>query len=195
MVLTVSDQAQLMAESLDIDPTSYAGQEPNAIVAMTLVAGYRQMIRSDQEQVLPTIAYGLHFGMGSFFLQCQTALAMMIANPVWVPGSLTNDELEKEIRFWRGTSTVLTKLGFSSLSAVGVKKGKGILSALSEGKTLAKAIGPVKMSPALGATVLGGFAQEMATSSVADLSAEATRRGMMGTMSELQVSRYGSNAR
>ena len=125
--LVSDDRAELIAESLDIPPVSYAGRTGDAIVAMTLVAGYRRLIYADQEQVLDTISERIGFGQFNpgFVDACRNSLALMIANPVWIPGSLSNDELEKEITFWRNVSKALVRL---DLQAVAISPRKASLS-------------------------------------------------------------------
>ncbi len=186
----VIDQAQLIAEGLDIDTSTYTGRERDAIVAMTLVSGYRRMEPDDQAELLYRID-GMHMG-GAFVAQCRGALAMMIANPVWVPGSLTNAEVEDEIDLWRGVSKVLATMGFSGgLGTFAAGKGKSIFRAITSGKPALKgALSPGNLA-IVSASVMGYAAQSIAQQAIADLSAEATRRGQLGTMTPLTAARYG----
>ena len=191
MTQNISDQAQLLAEGLGIDPSSYTGQEEGAVIAMTLIAGYRRMAPTDQTQMLYRIDE-LRLGP-AFLAQCRTALAMMTVNPVWVPGSLSNGELEAEIDLWRGVSKVLTTLGFATgLGAFVSGKGKSVFDRAISGKPITKEIFSPKAIASTSASMLGYAAQSVAQQSIADLGAEATRRGQLGTMTPLNAGRYGA---
>lgn len=191
--LPISDRAEILSDSLGIRPESYAGREGDAIVAMTLVAGYRILPQPDKDQVLYVISDRMRFGQTNpaFFQQCQNAVALMVANPVWVPGSLSNDELESEIRFWRTAQALLTKFNFTGFLPFVVEQGKSILSQVTTGSTLASAAGRVISSPFTPALAAGSVAQSIASASLTTLQAEVDRRGMTGKMTPLHVHRYG----
>lgn len=203
--LSPEDQAQLMAEGLNIPSSSYGGRVGDAIVAMALVAGYRRMTFSDQRSILYVISEKMQFGATNpaFVQGCQAALALMIANPAWIPPSLSNAELTDDIKFWRGTSAVLRWLGFSGGAYVSAKS-KAILGEIKDnllkadpGKPigLSAVTGPVRSSlkPNVlsGGLVFGEGAKIIADSSIHDLEQEATRRGLLGTMGKVDANRYG----
>ena len=185
--LPTTDRAELLADGLGIDPGSYAGREADAVVAMAMVAGYRRLERSDQAQLLYVIRDKMHFGTSNpaFFAECQSAVVMMVANPVWVPASLSNGELEAEITMWRKTSTYLTWLGFSSGGSLFGGKLRQLLA------DPAKAAKSLRPNSASGLLVLGTAAQTIAIASLGDLQAEAKRRGMLGTMTPLHAEEFG----
>ena len=189
MDLTLSDQAELLAEGLGIQPASYAGREADAIVAMTLVAGYRRMVPSDQAQLLFQIDK-MHLGP-AFSAQCATAVGMMTANPLWVPGSLTNEEVETEQDFWRGVSAWLTKLGFGAgLGTAAGKAGHSLFNkALDGGAPAVKAALTAKNLARGSVAILGYAAQTIAQQAIADMAAQAKRNGELGKMSPLHVER------
>ena len=204
--LSLEDQAQLMAEGLGISPSSYGGRTGDAVVAMALVAGYRRLSYNDQRSILYVISEQMRFGATNpaFVQGCQGALALMIANPSWVPASLSNAQLENEIRFWRRTSAVLKWVGFSGGAYV-TAKSKSVLGAIKDnvlkaepGKPLGMSAvtGPIRsaLKPNIlsGGLVLGEGVKIMADSSVQDLEQEASRRGLLGTMGKVEASRYGA---
>ena len=188
--MNASDQAELLAQGLGISPGSYAGREADAIVAMTLVAGYRRMAPSDQEQLLYRVD-----GMGlgpAFTAQCRGALALTIVNPLWVPGSLTNGEVEDEISLWRSVSKVLAALGFASgIGTAAGGKARSIFNSVTSGKPVLRGAFTPKNIAGTSAGLMGYAAQSIAQQSIADLSAEATRRGRLGTMTPLHAQLAG----
>jgi hypothetical protein len=195
--LPVSDRAQLLAEGLDIPPSSYAGRDKDAIVAMILVAGYRFLSFEDKKDVLYIISDHMGFGTSNpaFLAGCRNAIVMMVANPVWVPASLTNSELETEITFWKNASSVLKDLGFTSLIPLGVSKGKAILSDKMLGKSsISKSVGKFAKSPFIGFLLFGSAAQSIASQAINTLEQESDRRGNDGRMTPLTTQRYGSKS-
>jgi hypothetical protein len=199
------DRAQLIAESLGIKPSTYMGRTADAIVAMALVAGYPRMSYQDQRDILRVISSDMGFATTNpgFVMGCQGALALMISNPAWVPGSLSNDDLESEITFWRNTSWVLSALGFPGGAYVGAKTrsvlkeiGQGIVKADPKNppglKVLTKPIiSALKPDALSGVFVFGIAARIVSDSSTSDLEAEAERRGALGAMTPLNASRFG----
>ena len=182
------DRAELIAEGLGIKPSSYAGRTADATAAMALVAGYSRMARYDQVQVLYTISERMKFGTTNpdFVNQCRQALALMIYNPGWVPGSLSNDELEKDIAFWRNVKSTLDFFGAPAATTYVASKTPGIFKSLSAG-TMPQAPSVAAAGPLV--FVLG--ARAVTTGSLSDLEAEAKRRGQLGTMTQLHAERFG----
>ncbi len=182
--LPLSDRAEILADGLGIDTGSYAGREADAVVAMTLVAGYRQMSPADRNQVLYVIRDEMRFGATNpaFFWQCQQAVGLEVVNPAWVPGSLGVGELEDEVRFWRTAAYYLRKAGFAPLGDVALSQGR---------KMLEQAKGARIAARTLGLGVFGNGAASIAYHSLQDLQAEVKRRGLAGTMTPMQVQEYG----
>ena len=52
------DRAELIADSLGIMPSSYAGRTADATAAMALLAGYRRMARLDQSVLRLSVPEG-----------------------------------------------------------------------------------------------------------------------------------------
>lgn len=192
--MLLSDHAQLLAESLGIDPGSYAGREGDAVIAMGLVASYPRLSYQDQQQVLYVIGEKMGFETSNpaFFSACQQAIGLIVCNPAWVPGSLSNADLEKEIRFWREVSSVLKFLGFSGVGSLAVNKGKSIFKQMETGSSPRTIMKGLKPGPYSGVVILGSVVQSIASQSVAELEAEADRRGQLGSMTPLTAARYGT---
>lgn len=206
--LVLEDRAELIAEGLGIQPSTYTGRTGDAVVAMALVAGYRRLTKADQDQVLGVVANKLHFmaTSPSFFFACQGAIALMLVNPEWVPGSLSNNELEGEVKFWRNVSEVLKWLGFTGGTYLAAK-GKDVLSKtgqvildLDPAKAgafkavtapLRSALTPNRLT---GALIFGTAVKMIADSAVSDMEAEAARRGQLGSMTPLHAQRFGTPA-
>lgn len=110
----------------------------------------------------------------------------MTANPVWVPGSLTNTELEGEIETWRGVTKALGTLGFVG---VGGKVQSSFQNLLKDPAATLKGF---KVTRASGAIFFGTVAASIAKQSLDDLQSEASRRGLLGTMTALHAKEYGN---
>jgi hypothetical protein len=204
--LKPDDLAQSLAQSFDIPAESYSGRVNDAIVAMTLLNVYRSLDQRGRDDVLATIRDDMHFGSTNFIFwdKCRIAAVMMIANPYWVPGSLSASELQSEIRVWRDVSYVLNKLGFNGLPTYAGANAKEALSEIRKSlkDPAAKGLGfkaitkpaftALKPNVFTGATIFGNAARSIADGSLADMQDEARRRGLRGDMSTLDVSRYGS---
>ena len=205
--LSPDELAQALAEGLGIQPDTYRGRVSDAIIAMSLIKAYRRFSQAEREAALRAICDGMDFKTTNFMFWegCRVAAAMIVANPPWVPASLTNQELKSEIKFWRGVSYVLEKLGFDGLPNYGFANAKGAFDAARKvlldsngGKPVAaRAVAGaawafVKPNPLTGATVFGNVVRSIADSSTTDLGEEAARRGMTHEMTRLDASRYGS---
>jgi hypothetical protein len=203
---TVADRAQITAYSLGIHPALFAGRDTDALAAMAWVKGYRRLAPYDQRQIGYKIADFWGDATAPFVRECMTAIAMMTANPAWVPGSLSNEELQKEIEFWRAMR--LGRSGFKPAGDYLPSQSRSLLSAGKEiGKTWAETKGtwaaaakltgrplPTGMSmvATAGPAVFFIGAQTITSSSLSDLEAEVKRRGKLGIMSRLQVEQYSA---
>ena len=205
---TVADRAQIAAYGLGIHPATFAGRDADAVVVMAWVKGYRRLTPNDQRQLGYKIAAFWGDENAPFVRDCMTAIAMMTANPVWVPGSLSNEELENEIKFWRAVRDALGRSGFKPAGDYLPSQSQSLLSAGKEiGKTWAETKGtwaagaklvgrplPTGMSPiaTAGPALFFIGAQTITSSSLSDLEAEVKRRGQLGSMSRLQTEQYGA---
>lgn len=179
----------------------------DAIVAMSLIKSYGRLGQREREAVLRTIYDDMDFKTTNFLFwdSCRIAAIMIVANPGWVPASLSNDELASEIKFWRGVSYVLKKLGFDGVPNYAFGNAKSAFDA-AEKVLLNPKVGNVAMprmaagaawqalkpNALTGATVFGNVARTIADASASDLEDEATRRGPTHEMTRLDASRYGS---
>ena len=200
---SIADRAKLTAESLGIHPASFAGRDADALTAMALLAGYRRMPQREREQLLSNIAKQFSDNP-AFVSECSTAAGMMVANPTWVPGSLTEAELEKEIDFWRNVKAGLDQIGAKPAGSYlpannGGIAGAGKAIAADTAKTAALVGAAQKLAggtlvpkaPSVaGPFIYSTLAATVTQSSLSDLQAEVKRRGQLGTMSRLELERY-----
>ena len=110
----------------------------------------------------------------------------MISNPSWVPGSLSNDDLEKDIAFWRDVKATLDFFGVPAVATYVASKTPGIFKTISAG-----AIPKAPSAAQSGSLVFVLGARAVTTSSLSDLEEEAKRRGQLGTMTRLHAERFG----
>ena len=205
--LSPDELAQALAEGLGIPANSYGDRVGDAIIAMSLLKAYRRFSQTEREAALRAIYEDMNFGSTNplFWHACQTAAIMIVANPAWVPASMTNDELESEISFWRGVAGVLKKFGFEGFPSYAVGNAKTAFEAAkqellkggSSGPSNLRVIGAtawrtVKPNAFTGATVFGNVVRSIADASASDLEDEATRRGLTGEMTRLDAGKYGA---
>ena len=109
--LPVARRANILAEGLGISPTTYAGMESEALDAMTAIQAYRFMQPWQKAAVLPSIHKTFFATRPAFFYAAQSTLAMEVANPQWVPASMTNEEVYSEAVGWDRMAWVVKLAG------------------------------------------------------------------------------------
>ncbi len=114
--LPVARRANILAEGLGIAPATYSGMESEALDAMTVLQKYRLMQPWDREAVLPAIQKVFGDTHPAFVSAARVTLAMQIANPAWIPASMTNDEIFADAVSWERVEKLATLLGGGALS-------------------------------------------------------------------------------
>ena len=116
--LSIQRRASILAEGLQIDPSTYVGMEAEAFDAMTAIKNYCRMDRSKQVEVLPAIYKTFGSTRPAFFYAAQRSIAFEVANPQWEPASLSNDEVFGEAHSWDRIAAVSKAIGGGGLGAV-----------------------------------------------------------------------------